>query len=79
MERCSATAGLSLGECAEPCDIDHIDVRYNAICFSGMLTFEECLKVVRVRADAMHEDSIWTSKVNEVNVSTRNLCVHRRR
>ena len=30
--------------------------RYNAICFSGMLSFEECLKVVRVRADAMHED-----------------------
>eukprot|EP00913_Durusdinium_trenchii_P023770 g22324.t1 len=43
VERCSATAGLSLGE-------------YNAICFSGMLSFEECLKVVRVRADAMHED-----------------------
>lgn len=44
VERCSATAGLSLGE-------------YNAICFSGMLSFEECLKVVRVRADAMHEES----------------------
>ena len=31
--------------------------RYNAICFSGMLSFEDCLKVVRVRADAMQEDS----------------------
>eukprot|EP00435_Cladocopium_sp_Y103_P055606 s1989_g18.t1 len=45
VERCSATAGLSLGE-------------YNAICFSGMLSFEECLKVVRVRADAMQEESL---------------------
>ncbi|CAJ1437928.1 unnamed protein product, partial [Effrenium voratum] len=44
VENCSATAGLSLGE-------------YNAIWFSGMLSFEECLKVVRVRADAMQEES----------------------
>ncbi|CAE7873181.1 MCAT, partial [Symbiodinium microadriaticum] len=42
VEGASATAGLSLGE-------------YNAIWFSGMLGFDDCLKVVRVRADAMQE------------------------
>lgn len=44
VEGASATAGLSLGE-------------YNAIWFSGMLGFDDCLKVVRVRADAMQEEA----------------------
>jgi len=44
VERASAVAGLSLGE-------------YNAIWFSGMLGFDDCLKVVRVRADAMQEEA----------------------
>mmetsp|Transcript_83118 Transcript_83118/g.238791 ORF Transcript_83118/g.238791 Transcript_83118/m.238791 type:complete len:430 (-) Transcript_83118:44-1333(-) len=44
VERASATAGLSLGE-------------YNALWFAGVLGFEECLRIVRVRADAMHEES----------------------
>ena len=69
VERCSATAGLSLGECPESLVIYlelnsfyNYFLRYNAICFSGMLSFEECLKVVRVRADAMHEDSFFVLK-----------------
>merc|ERR1719245_2625860 len=44
VERASASAGLSLGE-------------YNAVWFSGMMTFEDCLRIVRVRADAMHEEA----------------------
>jgi len=44
VERASASAGLSLGE-------------YNAIWFSGMLPFAECMRIVRVRADAMNEES----------------------
>jgi [acyl-carrier-protein] S-malonyltransferase len=44
VERASATAGLSLGE-------------YNALCFSGVISFEDCLRIVRVRADSMHEES----------------------
>jgi len=44
VERASATAGLSLGE-------------YNALVCSGVISFEEALRVVRVRADAMQEES----------------------
>merc|ERR1719188_1505274 len=44
VERASATAGLSLGE-------------YNALWYSGMLPFAECMRIVRVRADAMNEES----------------------
>lgn len=44
VERASATAGLSLGE-------------LNALVCSGAMTFEEALRVVRVRADAMNEES----------------------
>jgi len=44
VERASAAAGLSLGE-------------YNAIWFSGVMSFEDCLRIVRVRADAMHEEA----------------------
>eukprot|EP00931_Biecheleriopsis_adriatica_P103701 TRINITY_DN78503_c0_g1_i1.p1 TRINITY_DN78503_c0_g1~~TRINITY_DN78503_c0_g1_i1.p1 ORF type:complete len:438 (-),score=109.19 TRINITY_DN78503_c0_g1_i1:6-1286(-) len=44
VERATATAGLSLGE-------------YNSIWLSGVMTFEDCLRVVRVRADAMQEES----------------------
>eukprot|EP00930_Biecheleria_cincta_P047439 TRINITY_DN32892_c0_g1_i1.p1 TRINITY_DN32892_c0_g1~~TRINITY_DN32892_c0_g1_i1.p1 ORF type:complete len:442 (+),score=86.66 TRINITY_DN32892_c0_g1_i1:44-1327(+) len=44
VENASATAGLSLGE-------------YNALWYAGVMTFEDCLRVVRVRADAMQEES----------------------
>merc|ERR1712216_162287 len=44
VERAMATAGLSLGE-------------YNSLCYSGVISFEDCLRIVRVRADAMHEES----------------------
>merc|ERR1712060_700851 len=40
VERPQAAAGLSLGE-------------YTAICAAGVLDFEECLKLVKVRAEAM--------------------------
>merc|ERR1712217_898509 len=40
VERPQATAGLSLGE-------------YTAICAAGVLDFEECLKLVKLRAEAM--------------------------
>merc|ERR1712187_761270 len=39
-ERPQATAGLSLGE-------------YTAICCAGVLDFEECLKLVKIRGEAM--------------------------
>lgn len=44
VERAMVTAGLSLGE-------------YNALWYSGVLSFEDCLRIVRVRADAMQEES----------------------
>jgi len=44
VERASATAGLSLGE-------------YNALWFAGVINFGDCLRIVRVRADAMSEES----------------------
>merc|ERR1711879_725733 len=40
VERPQATAGLSLGE-------------YTAICAAGVLDFEECLKLVKIRGEAM--------------------------
>jgi hypothetical protein len=40
VDRPQATAGLSLGE-------------YTAICAAGVLDFEECLKLVKIRGDAM--------------------------
>merc|ERR1719436_1061682 len=40
VERFQAVAGLSLGE-------------YTAICAAGVLDFEECLKLVKCRAEAM--------------------------
>jgi len=40
VERPQAVAGLSLGE-------------YTAICAAGVLDFEDCLKLVKIRADAM--------------------------
>merc|ERR1711998_551761 len=40
VERPQAVAGLSLGE-------------YTAICAAGVLDFEECLKLVKCRAEAM--------------------------
>jgi len=42
VERPQATAGLSLGE-------------YTAICAAGVLDFEECLKLVKCRAEAMQK------------------------
>lgn len=42
VENCSATAGLSLGE-------------YTALVFAGAITFEDGLKVVKVRAESMSE------------------------
>lgn len=44
VDRASCSAGLSLGE-------------YNAIWFSGVMSFEDTLRIVRVRADAMHEEA----------------------
>jgi len=44
VERATAAAGLSLGE-------------FNAIWFSGMMTFDDCLRIVRIRAESMHEES----------------------
>lgn len=41
VERCSATAGLSLGE-------------YTALVFAGVLSFDDALKVVKVRPDHYH-------------------------
>jgi len=40
VDRCQAVAGLSLGE-------------YTAICAAGVLSFEDCLGLVKVRAEAM--------------------------
>merc|ERR1711972_857178 len=40
VERPQATGGLSLGE-------------YTAICCAGVLDFEECLKLVKIRGEAM--------------------------
>ncbi len=40
VESCSATAGLSLGE-------------YTALAFAGVVSFEDGLKVVKVRAESM--------------------------
>ena len=40
VEECGATAGLSLGE-------------YTALVFAGALSFDDALKVVKVRQDAM--------------------------
>jgi len=45
VERPQAVAGLSLGE-------------YTAICAAGVLDFEECLKLVKIRAEAMQEASV---------------------
>jgi len=42
VERPQAVAGLSLGE-------------YTAICAAGVLEFEECLKLVKIRAEAMQK------------------------
>jgi [acyl-carrier-protein] S-malonyltransferase len=42
VERCQAVAGLSLGE-------------YTAICAAGVLDFDECLKLVKCRAEAMQK------------------------
>lgn len=42
IDGCSATAGLSLGE-------------YTALCFGGYMTFEEGMKLVKVRAESMAE------------------------
>jgi [acyl-carrier-protein] S-malonyltransferase len=42
VERVQAVAGLSLGE-------------YTAICAAGVLDFEECLKLVKLRAEAMQK------------------------
>lgn len=44
VERCQATAGLSLGE-------------YNALWLSGVMSFEDAIRIVRTRADAMHDES----------------------
>lgn len=44
VNRVQAVAGLSLGE-------------YNAICFSGMMDFDLCLRMVRTRADAMDAEA----------------------
>jgi [acyl-carrier-protein] S-malonyltransferase len=44
VERASATAGLSLGE-------------YNSLWYAGVVSFEDCMRIVRVRADAMHEEA----------------------
>ena len=40
IDDCSVTAGLSLGE-------------YTALCFAGVLSFEDALKVVKFRAESM--------------------------
>lgn len=42
IERCTITAGLSLGE-------------YSALCFAGVLSFEDALQVVRRRGQAMQQ------------------------
>jgi [acyl-carrier-protein] S-malonyltransferase len=44
VNRVQASAGLSLGE-------------LNAVCFSGVMDFELCLRMLRVRADAMDVES----------------------
>eukprot|EP00747_Dinoflagellata_sp_TGD_P163453 gnl/TRDRNA2_/TRDRNA2_182136_c0_seq1.p1 gnl/TRDRNA2_/TRDRNA2_182136_c0~~gnl/TRDRNA2_/TRDRNA2_182136_c0_seq1.p1 ORF type:complete len:456 (+),score=128.64 gnl/TRDRNA2_/TRDRNA2_182136_c0_seq1:60-1370(+) len=44
VERCQATAGLELGE-------------MNAVCFAGVTSFEDSMRMVRVRAEAMQEDA----------------------
>merc|ERR1712061_873434 len=57
VERFQATAGLSLGE-------------YTAICAAGVLDFEEALKLVKLRAEAMQEA---TEKVPQCMCSVAGL------
>lgn len=42
VDRCQAVAGLSLGE-------------YTALCAAGIFSFEDCLQLVKVRAEAMQQ------------------------
>lgn len=50
VERVQAVAGLSLGE-------------YTAICAAGVLPFKECLKLVKLRAEAMQKAADLTPQV----------------
>lgn len=57
VERPQAVAGLSLGE-------------YTAICAAGVLDFEQCLRLVKLRADAMQDA---TEKVSQCMCSVAGL------
>jgi len=51
VERCSAVAGLSLGE-------------YTALTVAGMITFEDSIRIVRSRAEAM-QDAVGDGRKSE--------------
>lgn len=67
VESCSAVAGLSLGE-------------YTALVFAGVLTFEEGLRIVKVRAESMAEAARkgephgMLSVVGLTDTDIRNIC-----
>jgi [acyl-carrier-protein] S-malonyltransferase len=66
VDRCQAVAGLSLGE-------------YTALCVAGVFTFEEGLKLVKVRGEAMQEaneatDSAMLSVAGLDEETLSNLC-----